>query len=111
MKKNLPAADLRKESSPINDWRIVFHQCMIPMSMVINEMSKVDLLFTIGRILLLPAFVITALLVTASSPLIGAWARSQATLDIEDPLAKKIQPLETPTAESKEERTKITRLK
>ncbi len=81
MAKHIPSAEIDQKISQKNDWRIVAEQCMIPISMVITEMGKVDILLTIGRLLLMPAFVVTAIVVIASSPLIGVWARYYSTLD------------------------------
>jgi hypothetical protein len=71
--------DDRKEGKPLpsnsNDVSSVLSQSLIPISMMLSEAAKVDVLITIGRLLLTPALVISSLVVLASLPIVRAWSR------------------------------------
>ncbi len=63
------------ESKHSNDFSSVFNQSLIPLSMIFAEAGKVEALITVGRLMLAPALVVSAVVVLASLPLVQAWDR------------------------------------
>jgi len=71
--------DQKEKKLPSNPHYLssVLNQSMIPISVMLSEAAKVDILITIGRALMTPALVISTIIVLASLPIVRAWDRYQ----------------------------------
>ncbi len=78
MDKDKPQEPQQLPNVSSGDLHSIWQQIKFPLRWLFYHADKIDVVVTIGRLMLMPAFVTTAIIVAASSPLIHLWMQIHA---------------------------------